>query len=549
MSGGDELTYQDIAIAERNSGTLDEDHAFLRTHVKVEPLVDRWPAWTHILAPPQQAMNLAFRYLPALQSFVSSPGVHIAAAQDPEMYGGPFVALPLDAVPAVQAYIAEVTEKRAEALRFAQQFREFDRRLLTAAQGYSLNEHRLDMPEALKGRIELVYDLNKHPKMKLLEEMFEEDDMGLRASEGVRIHDTPDVQRHFFLSTPYLDGADGLFVRAPLASEQVMQLCEARTRPVRLRELAAALGLPLDALKPYFTNDPGQKTGERYRGPGMRIRYFGHASMLVETAEIAILVDPTFAVEQGVEGRHLTFEDLPAEIDLVAISHGHQDHMSTEALMQLRHRIKKIIVPRNNPGDLADPSLKKVLRRLGFDNVVESAPLEALELNRARITMLPFSGEHCDLDVHAKQCFLIEAAGFKTGLFVDSDAIDIDVYGRLAHRLQGLDVLFVGMECNGAPLSWLYGPLTSSGVTKREDNSRRLSGANCGQASALVDLLKPRQAYVYAMGQESWMRSLMGLNYTPDSIQLIESARFVERCSEAGITSERLYGHKEIILE
>lgn len=543
------MTYPAPMSSGAEAGPLNLEMATLRSSVKIEPMIDRWHAWTHLLGPAQQAMNLAYRYLPALESFVASPSVHIAATHNPEMYGGPFVDLSIDSLGEVSAYLSDIKERRAEALRFAEEYRQFDRRLLSVAQGYSLNEYKLELPDTLKGRVELVYDLNKHPKIKILEEMFAEDDMGLRESEGVLLHETPDPDRPFFLSTPKLYDAEGLFIGAPLGSAGVMRLCEARSRPVDLVELSEQLKVPLGALAPYFTSESANRTAEKYDGPGMRIRYFGHASILIETKNSAILVDPTFASERSSTGEHLSFDDFPAEFDAVLISHGHQDHMSAEALMLLRHRTKKIIIPRNNAGELADPSLRIALERLGFTSIVETAPLQRLSVGDASITTLPFSGEHCDLDVHAKQCFLLEAAGIKVGMFVDSDAIDIDVYRRLAHRLQGMEILFVGMECNGAPLSWLYGPLTSSGVTKREDNSRRLSGANCGQASALVDLLKPRQAYVYAMGQECWMRPLMGLNYKPDSIQLLESMRFVERCTAGGITSERLFGAKELVIE
>ena len=38
----------------------------------------------------------------------------------------------------------------------------------------------------------------------------------------------------------------------------------------------------------------------------------------------------------------------------------------------------------------------------------------------------------------------------------------------------------------------------------------------------------------------------MGLAYTPDSMQIVESDKFVARCREAGIPSERIYGCQEL---
>jgi hypothetical protein len=175
-------------------------------------------------------------------------------------------------------------------------------------------------------------------------------------------------------------------------------------------------------------------------------------------------------------------------------------------------------------------------------------PLETFDLPGGKITALPFSGEHCDLDVHAKQCGLFELHGRKICLFVDSDAIDINTYLRLKPMLDEPDVMLVGMECNGAPLSWLYGPLIPGVISKRNDNSRRLSGADNQRAWQLAQAIRPKRAYVYAMGQEPWMKFLMGLNYAPDSIQLLESSAFVNSCQDAGITAERLQNFAEIVL-
>ena len=78
------------------------DQAFLKPDVKIELLVGRWFAWPHLISPVQHAMNIAFRHLPLMQSFVANPQVHIAAANDPDMLGGPFLDLPETAVPEIK---------------------------------------------------------------------------------------------------------------------------------------------------------------------------------------------------------------------------------------------------------------------------------------------------------------------------------------------------------------------------------------------------------------------------------------------------------------
>lgn len=518
---------------------------YLDPTVKLEALVDRWYAWPHLLSPPQQALNLAFRYLPIVQSFLAAPAVHMAASQDPTMFGGPFLDLPATAVGPLRAYLADLEQRRAAALGFARSFREFDL-VVQAAGGFSLDELREQAPGALRGRVELAYDLNSHPKIRLLEEMFEDDDMGHRQAQEVLLHRQPDAERPFFLSTPRVEAPGGLYLRSELGAPAIQELCAARRTAVDIAGLAQRLGAPASALAAYFTADPGRQ-GETYGGEGVRLRYFGHACVLIETVETTILVDPTAATERHGE-THLTLDDLPPRIDVLFISHGHQDHFSPETLMQIRDRVGVTLIPPSNRGEPSDPSLRRLLRCLGFERIVTLEPLEAYDLPDGRITALPFSGEHCDLDVHAKQCAMVELRGRRICLFVDTDAIDLDIYKRLANRLAEPDVMLVGMECFGAPLSWMYGPLLSTAISNRNDTSRRLSGANCARAWGLTETLRPKQVGVYAMGQEPWMRHLMGLNYTEDSVQLRESSDYVARCRAAEIPAERLYLQRDIEL-
>lgn len=481
---------------------------------------------------------------------MASPGVHIAASQDPTMFGGPFIDLPMEYLDDVRSYVACVERDRAEALKFAKDFKEFDQRLQASASGYSLNEWYEQLPPSLRGLVELVYDLNNRPKIRLLEELFDCFDLGLGKSQSLLLHRQDENRRPFFLSTPRFNVAESLSIRAPFGSDGVKHLISARNRAVEIEPLAKELGVASGDLARYFTDAPPAEPKDRnFDGAGVRIRYFGHASILIESKHSKTLIDPTYAWEKRADGpEHFTFWDLPAQIDCLALSHTHQDHLSPEVLMQLRDRVSNVLVPQNNRGTMEDPSAKRILKRLGFENITTLETLDGFDLPDGRITALPFSGEHADLDIASKQCFLVEIAGKRIGCFIDSDAIDPGTYARLADMLRDLDVMLVGMECNGAPLSWLYGPLTSRAISKRNDNSRRLSASNCERAWALTELIKPKRLFVYAMGQEPWMRSVMGLSYTPESIQLVESDELVRRCRGAGIPAQRLHLHMELAL-
>jgi len=107
-------------------------------------------------------------------------------------------------------------------------------------------------------------------------------------------------------------------------------------------------------------------------------------------------------------------------------------------------------------------------------------------------------------------------------------------------------VLFIGMECDGAPLTWIYGSLFSRPIDRKMDRSRRLSGSDFESALDIVNRLKGKKAYVYAMGQEPWLGYLTSIKYTNESRPIVESDKLVEACNQQGTFCERLYGSKEI---
>lgn len=541
---------RDTVTSMKCSGTdgtklTDPRLATLRPDVKLEPLVDRWYAWPHLLSPVQQALNLAFRYLPTANSFIAAPTVHAAAARDPAMFGGPFLALDEVNVDAVRRYVRDAEVRRADALALARSIRDLNVQL-QRADGYSLEEFRVALPEVLRGRLEVVYDLNSHPKARILEEMFYADDLGHRDAQGLLMHREPDSRRPFFLSTLRLPTEDEIFLKAPFGSEVAQLLCASRLSPIDLRAISRFFGQSAQTLASYFC-DSGSYPAKRYCADGIRVRYFGHACLLIETKDTAILTDPVCAQDSVPGVQHFTLSDIP-RIDVLFLSHGHQDHFCPEILMQLRDQVDRVLIPPSNRGEVADPSLRRMLRSLGYSHIDVLESLEPYALGDGTVTALPFSGEHCDLDIHSKHCALLELRGRRICVFIDSDAIDIDAYRRLKSRLYKPDLMFLGMECFGAPLSWLYGPLLHKPVSRRIDNSRRLSAANCERAWRLTQDLRPDRTFIYAMGQEPWMRYLMGLNYKEDSVQLREVSEFMHTCESHGFLVENLNLQRELEL-
>jgi hypothetical protein len=132
-------------------------------------------------------------------------------------------------------------------------------------------------------------------------------------------------------------------------------------------------------------------------------------------------------------------------------------------------------------------------------------------------------------------------------LFIaDSCVVEPKVYERVKKMIGEADVLFLGMECDGAPLSWLYGPLMPEKLDRKNDLSRRLAGCNCEQGMALVDIFNPSNVFVYAMGLEPWLLFISSIKYTNESRPIVESNKLLAECIERGIDAERLFGEKTI---
>jgi len=164
------------------------------------------------------------------------------------------------------------------------------------------------------------------------------------------------------------------------------------------------------------------------------------------------------------------------------------------------------------------------------------------------ITGLPFLGEHADLNVRTKLGWLLELKRHKLLFAADSCNIEFKLFEHVHDIVGDIDVLFLGMECDGAPLSWLYGALLTRPLERKKDQSRRLAGSNFERGMRIVQHLNCREVYVYAMGMEPWLNYVMRTQYTEKSNPIIQSNRLVEECNRSGITSERLFSEKEILL-
>jgi L-ascorbate metabolism protein UlaG (beta-lactamase superfamily) len=525
------------------------DPLFLRQDIQVEPLVDSWYAWAHLIPPATAARNITERHLKIMDSYIASPESHAAAVKSPRMLGGPFIDYGGERVDEIRA-LRDRTLSRTAVLELSAGLAAVDEMLLNEAKGFSLQGLYPKVPASLQGYVELVYDLNNHPSFRLLEGLLYRSRFYDPSLQSLMLSITSGDDRPFVLSTPRLDSDTALEWPVPFDSEAIDALFELKFVPRPWHEIRDIVNIDDEASQPllrsFFTEKPPAPY-EPYRGPGARWRYFGHACVLVETPSTSILFDPVLSYTYDSQISRYTYRDLPDSIDYVLITHNHQDHILLETLLQIRHRVKCVIVPRSG-GALQDPSLEQTLRRVGFTNVVELHDMQEIRRDDVTITAIPFFGEHSDLAIAAKAGYVVRV-GKRSILFAaDSCNIEPAVYRHLHAELGDLDALFLGMECVGAPLTWLYGPLLTRPIDKAMNDSRRVNGSNYQQGIQIVNQFNFKEVYVYAMGQEPWLNYVMSLKYTEKSRPIVESNQLIADCRARGIVAERLFGEKEMFL-
>ncbi len=519
---------------------------WLRSNVCTEPLISNWYAWSHLLAPTTASANLSKRYLQILQSYIKHPELHLNASKDPKLIGGPYINLPTIEVEKIKALYQSTLVNERQLLELSEAIDRLHAMLENSANGLSLESFYSDVPSQLAGCVELVYDLHNNANIRFIEPLIYQQYYDSN-KQSVVLSTINEDMRPFSLSTPYLPSERKISLNIPFSQQSIDMLYQSRREACDLNKLMEILNIvdkQQQQFSTYFTEEcPNMH--RRYESDGLRVRYFGHACVLMETKNTSILIDPLISYSYNAKPERFSYLDLPNKIDYVLITHNHQDHFDFETLLQIRHQVDQIVIPRNNNGCLADPSLKLILQHIGFGNITQLDELETISFSDGEITGIPFLGEHGDLNIQSKSAYHIKING-RTLLFaVDSNNLDNSLYKKLASHTGPVDTMFIGMECSGAPSSWTYGPLFHKKLNYEFDQSRRLNGSDCDKAWQITEALACKEAYVYAMGQEPWLHHIMGLTYTEDSIQLKEANKFTQRCKQAGLKAGKPYGKSE----
>jgi L-ascorbate metabolism protein UlaG (beta-lactamase superfamily) len=150
----------------------------------------------------------------------------------------------------------------------------------------------------------------------------------------------------------------------------------------------------------YWSERTNSQTGQppplRVGGPGLRVTFINHATVLIQMEGINILTDPTWSERAsplswaGPRRRNLPgirFEDLPP-IDFVLISHNHYDHLDIQTLNRLHAE--------HAPRFIGGLGNRALLEKHGVNEVTDLDWWEALEVRPGiRLACVPakhFSG-------------------------------------------------------------------------------------------------------------------------------------------------------------
>src|SRR5438046_871554 len=202
---------------------------YLKPTIQLEPLVDRWYAWSHLIPPATVARNITERHLKIMDSYINAPQIHANAVKNPKILGGPFIDYGGKRVDEVRALRDRIKKDRAHLLELSAALAALDAMLRESAKGHSLQALYQKVPEILRGYVELVYDLNNHPSFRLVEPLLYRSKYYDRAQQSLFLSVIRNDDRPFVLSTPRLESEDTLHLRRAFDDGSVDRLFRLKT--------------------------------------------------------------------------------------------------------------------------------------------------------------------------------------------------------------------------------------------------------------------------------------------------------------------------------
>ncbi len=286
-----------------------------------EALVDHWVAWPHTFSPVPYSLHMLNYQKKNLTSYVQNPEIHVKSSANPKLLGGPFVNIPLDRAAEVACMLERMDSEHGVSLQMAQDLIAFQNLLDSEANGQTLEPYYAMLPESLRGYVELLYGYNNRPIVRCIESLFYKSPHYKKQLQSLRLFtQTHDRARAYYMSTPRLPTDDSVEWAMPFAQAEIDELFKLDSLPQPLAYIREVLGLDSsdDQKLINLLTDQPLRNAEAWQGRGVRVRYLGHASVLIEYQGVAILIDPFIAIQPSEGGiDRYSFQDFPPHIDYV----------------------------------------------------------------------------------------------------------------------------------------------------------------------------------------------------------------------------------------
>jgi L-ascorbate metabolism protein UlaG (beta-lactamase superfamily) len=119
-----------------------------------------------------------------------------------------------------------------------------------------------------------------------------------------------------------------------------------------------------------------------------RVSFLAHTSLLLQSRETAVLLDPLFRARLPRKGLDAARLDLAA----ICCSHAHWDHCDVATLLLFDKRTP-VIIPKVRQPTIFNPPIAPMLKLIGFEDIREVELWQPIKLKDIEIVPIPFHGE------------------------------------------------------------------------------------------------------------------------------------------------------------
>ncbi len=172
----------------------------------------------------------------------------------------------------------------------------------------------------------------------------------------------------------------------------------------------------------------------------MKIEYISHACLLVDTGDVRIATDPWFAGPAYSQQWYVFPKPVNAEAvesaDVIAISHGHEDHFHPKTLRGLVNKTARVFYPYAWFG-----GAKEFIQSLGFSNVTEAASWRKYSLAKDTSITYVANGHDNIMVIESGQEVLVNV---NDALHSEAETTIDFFIEEIGRRWPRIDVLFCG---------------------------------------------------------------------------------------------------------